>query len=409
MSSSPTTISRQQVDSLFTNWENRQTCSDQQLHVAIELIQKKQAELKNEIQIETEKFIEGLKARSLQLVSQLETECQSKQKELEDLIKEKQELKDLVSNNTQNDQVDEQTAKKVQEFVNSKTVHNLEKFSSFEIENLKAEQVLRDLKFGKLNLPNACVKTQLVSTSSAPLLAQNVAIERRPRNASFMRLPSPTLEKTSGQPSTPTHNRTRTVSTFSTPQPVKSNASSIESKGEKPAATATTTSSGNGSVNRFSRSFSLIPSSLTSPIKFDELIGEAYQDMRQQPTVSFVSMEYDEKNAKHLKFSKNGKSLSELVEQLTPDNAVHAIVKVCALELDDVVRDRFVAVTFIGENVRQVRRGAITANINHFIDYYGLTVSIHLKDVSHIKEEIIEKLNSSASGMKTFREYKFIE
>ncbi|KAF0975644.1 hypothetical protein FDP41_005638 [Naegleria fowleri] len=400
---STTSYSKQLVESLLTNWENRQSCTDHQIQTQLQLLSETKQKCLDQIQHDTDMLIKMLQERARVLTSELQEKSEEKRIELEDLLKEKTELKKLLkihdsasSNDVDvaiEEVVDESVLKKVQDFTQSKLVENLENYHKFSVPSLDAT-LFSDLllnKFGKLTIPAACIKTRIssptlssnngvITTSSAPSIV--TSLERRPRNASFMRLP------VNNQPSTSTTN-----SSSSKRMSVTAALSPLASSSPR---TSLSSPTGSGNGAGFSQTV----------LRFEDKIKESYERMRQSPEISFITMEYDEKDQKFLKFSKDGAKIDELLQEMTPEKSLHAIVKVGAIEFDDVKRDKYVGVTFIGEKTKLLRRGAITANINVVMAQYGLTVCVHVKDVDSVKKDILEKLQASA-GMNRPREYSF--
>ncbi|KAG2373260.1 hypothetical protein C9374_012363 [Naegleria lovaniensis] len=401
-----TSYSKPLVESLLTNWENRQSATDQQIQTQLQLLSETKQKCLDQIQHDTEMLIKMIQDRAQSLTTELEQKSQEKRMELENLLKEKTELKKLFSSHhdvactdrvvsDENLSVDESVLKKVQDFTQSKIVENLESYHKFSVPSLDST-LFQDLllnKLGKLTVPAASIKTRVpspssassatnhgfVTTSSAPSVV--TSLDRRPRNASFMRLPV-------NQPSSSTNSSSSVASKR------LSVTAALSPLGTSSPRASLSSPTGSGNGNGFGQTL----------LRFEDKIKDSYERMRQSTEISFVTMEYDEKDQKFLKFSKEGAKLDDLLQEMTPEKSLHAIVKVGAIEFDDVKRDKYVGVTFIGEKTKQIRRGAITANINIVMAQYGLTVCVHVKDVENVKKDILEKLQASA-GMNRPREY----
>ena len=364
-SSSPPTIvsNKQQLEQLLSNWESQNKATKRRIENELEQIEKQEQVCLRSIQSETEKLVQMIQERSQVLEEELKRKCKEYKEQLAGVLKEKLELNEVVKSDTP---IGEEDVNRVEKFVRTRRIEQLEKFHSFTVLNLESEK-LRDLisKFGKGIYPtiNVIVDTPVTNTTVNSTTSTEIepivsTPERRPRNASFMRIATPTQQS---------------------PRSVAS--PSLSSK--------------------------LFQGLSNTAIKFDDNIKESYSQVRNSEDLSYTIMEYDEKDTKLLKTTKIGSHLQEVIDEMKPEKALYAIIRVGGIEFDDVKRDKYAFVTFIGTQVKPLRRGAITANMNLISDYIGITNSIHLKDVNNLRKEIIDKLNNA--GMTRPREYVFYE
>ncbi|KAG2392840.1 hypothetical protein C9374_011565 [Naegleria lovaniensis] len=120
------------------------------------------------------------------------------------------------------------------------------------------------------------------------------------------------------------------------------------------------------------------------------------KNSRQRATNYIILHQDPEDNSKY-RFLTRCKSFDEVLPLLTPDTMYHIVMRVLSKESKGISLYKFLVASYAGENIRAMQRGIFAGHSNTLGKFLGI-ISFQVKEQETIKEEILEKVKSAATG-----------
>ena len=117
-----------------------------------------------------------------------------------------------------------------------------------------------------------------------------------------------------------------------------------------------------------------------------------------QKKSSYIVLYYkDGKINNKMLFYKKGLRFKEFMPELTDDSMFHIIFRVRCKESGGITLFKYIVATYAGDNIKAMHKGILTGNGNTLGKFFGI-ISYQVLEREKIKEEVIEKMKSSATG-----------
>ncbi|KAF0975648.1 hypothetical protein FDP41_005642 [Naegleria fowleri] len=116
-----------------------------------------------------------------------------------------------------------------------------------------------------------------------------------------------------------------------------------------------------------------------------------------QRASNYIILHQDQEDNSKYRFLTRCRSFDEVLPLLTADTMYHIVMRVLSKESKGISLYKFLVASFAGENIRAMQRGIFAGHSNTLGKFLGI-IAFQVKEKDSIKEEILEKVKSAATG-----------